>query len=115
MIVPSRLAPLLLAAAAALALGGCVAGMAASAVGMAVQGARGEPQGNAHLKPAAVSACTARAAPYGAVRIIDVEQRSASKLVVWGTVDDGQQKRSFECAFGTRVTGFKLRPIAPRG
>ena len=112
---PGRLAPPLLAAAAALALGGCVAGMAASAVGMAVQGARGEPQGNAHLKPEAMGACTAQAAAYGAVHIIDVEQRSASKLVVWGTVDDGKQRRSFECAFGTRVTGFKLRPIARRG
>ena len=114
MIVPRRLAASLVAAAA-IGVNGCVAGMAASAVGMAVQGARGQPQGNAHLKPEAEKACSAQAARHGAVRIIDVEQRSAIRLVVWGTVDDGKQRRSFECAFGTRVTGFKLRPIAPRG
>lgn len=114
MIARRRLA-VALVATAALAQGGCVAGMAASAVGMAVQEARGEPQGNQHLKPEAERACGAQAAQLGAVHIIDVEQRSASKLVVWGTVDDGKQKRSFECAFGTKITGFKLRPIAPRG
>jgi hypothetical protein len=34
-------------------------------------------------------------------------------MVVWGTVDDGKQKRSFECGFRTKITGFKLRPIKP--
>ena len=93
-------------------LSGCVAGMAANAVGMAAAAARGEPQSNQHLQPAAREACTAQAAAYGAVRIIDVEQRSVSKLIVWGTVDDGKQRQSFECGFGTSITSFKLRPIS---
>ena len=98
-------------AACALASSGCVAGIAANAVGMAAAAARGEPQGNQHLQPAARAACTARAAAYGTVHIIDVEQRSTSKMIVWGTVDDGKQRRSFECGFGTQITSFKLRPI----
>ncbi|HEU5286661.1 MAG TPA: hypothetical protein VFU20_09200 [Sphingomicrobium sp.] len=102
-----------LAAAGGLALGGCVAAMAASAAGMAAQGARGRPQSNDHLKPAARAECEAHAARYGSVRIIDVEQRSTSKIVVWGTVGEGEQRRSFECAYGTKVTGFKLRAITP--
>ncbi len=102
------------AAVSALWLGGCVAGMAANAVGMAAAAARGEPRSNQHLQPAARDACTAQAAAYGTVRIIDVEQRSAIRIIVWGTVDDGKQRRSFECGFGTRITSFKLRPIAER-
>ena len=100
-------------AASALALGGCVAGMAASAIGMAARSAQGQAATNEHRKPEAATACTARASPYGTVRIIDVEQRSASKIIVWDTVDDGKQRRSFECAFGTLITGFKLRAIKP--
>ena len=96
------------------ALGGCVASMAASAVGMAVQEAQGEPKSNAHLRDAAVEACSARAAPHGTVQIIDVEQRSIDRIVVWGTAGEGEAKRSFECAFGTEVTGFKLREIKRR-
>ena len=102
-------------AASTLALGGCVAGMAASAIGMAARSAQGHPASNEHLKPAASAACTSRASQYGAVRIIDVEQRSASKIIVWGTVDDGKQRRSFECGYGTRITGFTLRAIKPLG
>jgi hypothetical protein len=102
-------------AASTLALGGCVAGMAASAISMAARSAQGRPVSNEHLKPAASAACTARASPYGAVRIIDVEQRSASKIIVWGTVGEGSERRSFECAYGTSITGFKLRAIKPLG
>ena len=98
----------------ALSLGGCVAGMAASAVGMAVRSARGEPESNAGLQPAAIAACNARAAQLGLVKVIDVEQRTTSQIVVWGTVDDGKQPRSFKCAYGTKITGFKLRPIKAR-
>ena len=104
---------LFLLAVSTLAVGGCVAGMAASAVGMAAQSARGQAPGNQHLKPAATAACTAQAAQYGAVHIIDVEQRTASRIIVWGTVDDGHERRSFECGFGTAITGFKLRTITP--
>ena len=96
-----------------LALSGCAAGMAMSAAGMAARAAQGTPQSNEHLQPAAVQDCSARAAPYGAVHIIDAEQRSASRIIVWGTVDNGVEKRSFECAYGTKVTDFKLRPIRP--
>ena len=105
------LLPLLVASS--LALGGCVAAMAASAASMAAQGARGRPSSNEHLKPAARSECEAHAARHGTVRIIDVEQRTASKIIVWGTVGEGDQRRSFECSYGTRMTGFKLRAIAP--
>jgi hypothetical protein len=75
---------LLAVAATAIGLGGCVAGMAASAVSMAAREARGAPASNAHLAPAAAAACSAQAAQHGTVKIIDVEQRSASKIVVWG-------------------------------
>ena len=108
-----RLPALLILAGGGLAVGGCVAGMAASAVGMAARSAQGQPASNEHLKPEAAAACSAQASPYGAVRIIDVEQRNTSKIVVWGTVGDGKERRSFECAYGTKITGFKLRAIEP--
>ena len=88
--------------------------MAASAVGMAVQGAQGQPASNRQLQPVAANACTTRAASYGTVHIIDIEQHSPSKIIVWGTVDDGKQRRSFECAFGTKITAFQLRSIPLR-
>ena len=110
----SKRIALCLVAASALALGGCVASLAASAISMAARSAQGRAVSNEHLKPEAERACRAQAAPYGTVQIIDVEQRTASRIIVWGTVDDGGQRRSFECSFGTRVTGFKLRAITPR-
>jgi hypothetical protein len=106
-----KLMPLLILS---LPLGGCVAGMAASAAGMAIRSAQGEPQSNRHLQPTARTACSAHAAQFGTVHIIDVEQRSVGKIVVWGTVTDAKERRSFECAFTDKVTGFKLRPIAAR-
>ncbi|MBA2466568.1 MAG: hypothetical protein H0V46_03070 [Sphingomonas sp.] len=102
-----------LIAAAALPLGGCVAGMAAGAAGMAAKSIAGEAPGNDHLRPVARQACEAHAARYGAVHIIDVEQRSAARIIVWGTVGEGAERRSFECAYGTRMIGFKLRAITP--
>jgi hypothetical protein len=109
----TRLWALPLLAGSALALGGCVAGMAVGAANMAAQSAIGRPQGNEQLQPDAASACSASASKYGAVHIIDVEQRTASRIIVWGTVDDGKTRRSFECAFGTRVTAFRLSAIKP--
>ena len=101
-------------------LGGCVPGitgcvpmMAASAVSMAAQSAQRRPVGNEALHPQARDACSAEAAQYGTVNVIDVEQHRVNQIIVWGTVDDGQQKRSFECDFGTNITAFKLRPITP--
>jgi hypothetical protein len=102
---------ILLTAVSGLALGGCVAGMVAGAAGTAVQAARGHLDSNAHLQPTAKAACSAHAARYGSVHIIDVEQRSVDKIIVWGTVEDGKQRRSFECGFKTAITYFKLRNI----
>jgi len=98
--------------ASALALGGCVASLAVSAAGMAGQAVVGKPKSNEQAQPAAATECSTRASQYGRVHIIDVEQRSISKIVVWGTVDDGKQRRSFQCDYGTKITGFKLRTIA---
>ena len=103
-----RLIPLVLVAPA---LSGCVASMAMSAASMAARAAQGQPVNNAELGPQAREACTAQAAQYGAVNIIDVEQHSVDKIIVWGTVDDGKERRSFQCDYGTRITGFKLRTI----
>jgi hypothetical protein len=94
-----------------LALDGCVPMIAVSAVSMAARSAEGRPVSNEALQPQAREACSAQAAHYGAVHVIDVEQHSINKIIVWGTVDDGRQKRSFQCDFGTRITGFTLRPI----
>ena len=105
---------LLLTLAGALTLGGCVAGMVAGAAGTAVQAARGEPESNAHLRPTAKAECSAYAARHGSVHVIDVEQRSADRIIVWGTVDDGKQRRSFECGFRSAITYFKLRNIRVR-
>jgi hypothetical protein len=106
--------PSLLLVAGALALSGCVAGIAAKAVGMAVQGAQGEPESNEHLRPTAAQACSERAAQYGAVHIIDVEQRTTSRIVVWGTVGEGADRKSFQCTFRTKIVDFKLRAIKAR-
>ena len=91
----------------------CVPMMAASALSTVAEKAQGTPVGNAPLQPQAREACSAQAAQYGAVHVIDVEQHSAAKIIVWGTVGDGTQRRSFECDFGTKVTRFVLRKIAP--
>jgi hypothetical protein len=94
-------------------LGGCVPMMALSAAQMVGQAAQGTPKDNQQLQPNARQACSAMAAQYGAVNVIDVEQHSIDKIIVWGTVGDGDQKRSFECDYGTKITGFKLREIHP--
>ncbi len=94
-----------------LVLSACVAAMAASAVSMAATAAGGQPKSNEALKPQALADCSNRAAQYGKIHIIDVEQHSVGKIIVWGTVEDGKQKRSFECDYGASITGFKLRAI----
>lgn len=107
-------AMILVLAASALPLGGCVASLAASAASMAIQSAQPKPRSNAHLKPVALEACTARAGQYGAVHIIDVEQRSVNRMIVWGTVTDARERRSFQCHFTTGIADFKLRAIKAR-
>ncbi|HEY8593134.1 MAG TPA: hypothetical protein VIL42_09775 [Sphingomicrobium sp.] len=95
----------------ALLVGGCVPMMAASAVSTVAASARGAPQSNEALQPIARQQCVARAQQYGAVHVIDVEQRSVGKIIVWGTVGEGASKRSFQCDFGQQINGFKLREI----
>ena len=95
------------------AIGACVPMMAVSAVDMAARAGQGHPVSNEELQPNAREACSAEAARYGEIHIIDVEQAAVNKIIVWGTVDDGKSKRSFECDFTTKITGFKLRPITP--
>ena len=101
------LLPLILLAAPA--LGGCAlqAAMMAAELAPQIQGPMGTK--NAHLKPQAQRECTQRAAQYGSVYIVDVEQRRADRIIVWGSVTDSQQRRrTFECHFTTRLGTFKL-------
>lgn len=66
----------------------------------------------AHLEPAANEACTRQAAQHGSVLVVDIEQRGADRLVVWGSVTNAaQQRRTFECHFTDKVVGFRLREI----
>jgi hypothetical protein len=97
--------------ACSFALSGCVAGMALSAASMAARSARGTPVSNEHLLPVARQACTERAAQYGTVQVIDIQPVSTGKIIMWGTATNSAGRQSFECRFGTKITGFKLRPI----
>ncbi len=97
--------------ASTLALGGCVPMMAVSAVSMVARSAARPAQSNAHLAPTAEAACSAQAARFGTVYVIDVQQKGAGKIIVWGTAGAAPNKQSFECHFGTQITAFKLRPI----
>lgn len=107
----STILPLLLLAP--LALGGCAAGLAASAVGAAVRAAdKDDPVDPGYdVGGAANQACTAHARQHGEVHIIDVEHRSPTKAIVWGTVTANGQRRSFECRFDGKIADFKLREI----
>jgi len=104
--------PLILLAAPA--LGGCALQAALLAADLAQYVPQSEGPSNAHLKPAATEACTRQAAQHGSVHVIDVEQRRADRIIVWGSVTDSQQqRRTFECHFTTSVVSFKLREILP--
>jgi hypothetical protein len=99
---------------AALTLSGCAASLAAGAIGAAARSAQGDPNAyhnNEALKLAAAQACRARAAPQGEVHVIDLEQRSARRVVVWGTATNASARQSFECTYTDRVTGFRLRRL----
>ena len=96
------------------ALGGCAlqAAMIAHDLADEIRPALGPA--NAHLKPTATQECTQRAAQYGSVYIVDVEQRRADRIIVWGSVTDAQQRRrTFECHYTTRLANFAVRDIAP--
>ena len=104
---------LLILAAAALPLGGCAAGLAASAVGAAVRAAdKPDAVPTEDPGPAARAACTAEAERHGTVSIIDTEYRSASRLIVWGTVQAAAKRQSFECRYNGKIVDFKLRALA---
>lgn len=97
------------------ALGGCIAQAALTAAQLAQYVPPPQGASNAHLKTNATQACTQRAAQYGSVFIVDVEQRRADRLVVWGSVTDArQQRRTFECHFTTSLVSFRLREIGAR-
>lgn len=107
-----RMIPFLLVASAAPALTGCLPMMAVSAASMAAQSAGGGKVSNSDLQPVAREACTAEAAKYGTVHVNVVEQHRVDQIIVWGIVDDGRESRSFECDYGTKITGFTLRQIS---
>jgi len=109
----TRFAALVMITGAGSALGGCAAGMAMSAAGMVAQSARRHQSSNEAFQPQAREACSAQAAKYGTVHVIDVEQHSTTRIIVWGTVETATARQSFECDFGRQITGFKLRPITP--
>ena len=102
-----------LLAGAGLALGGCVAGLAMSAVGAAIQAATPErPPVEEDLRAAAAAACTARAAAHGQVHVIDAEQRPDGRVTVWGRIEDEARRQAFECRFDRgEVKAFRLRDI----
>jgi hypothetical protein len=103
---------LLLIPLAAPALGGCALQAAMAAAQLAQYLPESHGPSNAHLKPAAVQACTQRAGQYGSVYIVDVEQRRTDRIIVWGSVTDAQQqRRTFECHFTTALARFKLGEI----
>ena len=99
-------------AASSLALGGCAASIAAGVAGAALRSAQGAKSASAEdVGPAAAEACQARASQHGEVNIIDVERRRGGKITVWGTVDGGGERRSFECRYDGKIAAFKLRPM----
>lgn len=102
--------------AGSLALSGCVASMAASAVGAAAQAASPKPEAvTDDRRSAAIAACQARAGGAERSRIIDNEQYQDGQVTVWGTFEDAQGRKAFECRYdGQKVAGFKVRAIAAR-
>ena len=95
-------------------LGGCAVQAALMAAQLApeIRGPMGTK--NAHLRPEAIETCTQHAAAYGSVFVLDVEQRRADRIIVWGSVTDGsQRRRTFECHFTTKLARFKLGEFLP--
>ncbi|HEX8468470.1 MAG TPA: hypothetical protein VF620_11765 [Allosphingosinicella sp.] len=110
-----RPSTLLLLALGALPLGGCAASIAASAVGAAVRAAdKPDRAPKEDPGPVARAACSARAAPYGTVNIIDVVYKSVAKVVVWGSVEGEGRRRSFQCRWDGKIVGFELKEIEER-
>ena len=91
----------LLSPALLLTLGGCVAGMAASAVGLAADAAGPGGQNSKFMQ----------AAQSGTVQVTGVTQAKDGEIVVLGTVQGASGTQAFECSFVTTVTDFKLIPV----
>jgi hypothetical protein len=108
------LLPLLLAGS--LALPGCVAGMAVGAAGAAAQAATPRrPDILEDRRTAAAAACQARAGGAERSRVIDSQQFRDGRVIVWGTFETAQGRKSFECGWdGRKVAVFKVRAIAGR-
>jgi hypothetical protein len=101
----------LLSPALLLTLGGCVAGMAASAVGLAADAAGPGGQNSKFMQAAARQACSTQAAQSGTVQVTGVTQAKDGEIVVLGTVQGASGTQAFECSFVTTVTDFKLIPV----
>ncbi|HET9428565.1 MAG TPA: hypothetical protein VFO69_09425 [Allosphingosinicella sp.] len=108
-----RRAVLLVLLMSSFPLGGCVAGVAASAVGAAVNASQPR-ETNEDLRRPAIAACTARAIEHGEVRIIDAEQRRGGRVTVWGTATQGELRQAFECRYNGQVSDFDLRVLPAR-
>ncbi len=94
------------------ALGGCAVQAALAASELVQYLPEHHGPSNAHLRTAATEQCTQRAAQYGTVYLVDVEQRRTDLIIVWGSVTDAQQRRrTFECKFTTKLASFRLRDI----
>ncbi|MGA9581367.1 MAG: hypothetical protein WBR13_05300, partial [Allosphingosinicella sp.] len=61
------------------------------------------------------AACSARAAQYGTVKIIDVVYKSVAKVTVWGSVEAEGRKRSFQCRWDGKIVGFELKEVGGAG
>ncbi|MEA3009143.1 MAG: hypothetical protein QOJ91_835 [Sphingomonadales bacterium] len=104
-----------LLALGALPLGGCAASLAAGAIGAAVRAAdKPDRAPKEDPGPGARAACSARAAPYGTVRIIDTVYKSAAKVVVWGAVEGQGRKQSFQCRWDGKIVGFEMKEVGGR-
>jgi Flp pilus assembly protein TadG len=107
---------LLLLLAGSFALTGCVASMAAGALGAAAQAASPKPQAvTEDRRAAAIAGCQTRAGGEERSHVIDAEQRGDGQVTVWGTLEEAQGRKSFECRWdGRKIAGFKVRAIAAR-
>lgn len=110
----SRSRLLILLPATAFLLSGCVAGMVASAAGMAAGGGRERQHRNVELMlVTARQACSAHAAQYGAVDITGLKEAGGEEVIVSGTVTGANGTSRFRCSFVTQITAFDLQPIQP--
>ncbi len=99
--------------ASSFTLSGCVASIAASAVGAAIQASQPE-EVTEDLRQPAIAACTLRAAEQGEVHIIDSQQRPGGRVIVWGTAEAPGKRQAFECRWRGGIRDFDLRTLPLR-